>query len=73
MSLTPDKSQLDISGNAFNEEHSENILTISITFAIFHFEIFGILFNDEHSENILLIFVTLSVFHFDISGRDSNK
>ena len=41
--------------NDNNDEHSENIQLISVTFFIFHFEISGNDDNDEHLQNIPII------------------
>ena len=66
-------SQFDISGNSFNEEHSENIPAILITFFVFHLDISGNSFNEEHWLNIPAILITLFVFQLLISGTSSNK
>ena len=50
---------LDISGNFNRDLHSENILEISETFNVFHFEISGKLLINEHLRNNEFILLTL--------------
>ena len=67
------KCYLYLEGIFRDSLHPENILFISVTLLVFHFDISGNDDNDEHPENIYFIFVTLLVFHVDISGNDDNE
>ena len=54
----------EISGNSVNDEHSEKIPDIFLTFSIFQIEIFDNSFRDEHSQKASSKSITLSIFHF---------
>ena len=63
-------NHFDISGNNFNELHSEKIPQIFIIFLVFQLEISNNNFKEKQFEKRKLILIRLCVIHEDNSGKN---